>query len=500
MKKSKLIIDKHFIIDKVDRHIYGSFVEQLGRAVYEGIYQPDSPFANELGLREDVMKLVSELNVPIVRYPGGNFVSGFKWEDSIGPKDQRPYRVEEAWSTIESNQFGLNEFIEWCNKANTEPMMAVNLGTRGVSDAKNILEYCNFKGGTYWSDLRKKHGYENPHDIKVWCLGNEMDGDWQIGSKTAYEYGRIANETAKVMKMIDPDLQLVACGSSGRGMPTFGEWEMKVLELSYDNVDFISLHSYYGNQANDTADFLANTMDMDDYISSVIAICDAVKAKKKSKKQIKLSFDEWNVWYHTLESDEKLEKWIHAPHRLEDIYNFEDALLVGSMMITLLKHCDRIKMACLAQLVNVIAPIMTSDTGAWRQTIFYPFFYTSNYANGTVLNTLVKSPKYDSKNYTDVPYLDAVVVQNDEKDEVVLLAVNKDLEEDMEVTCDMRQFEGYDVKKHVVLYHSDLKAVNTEEKPNNVVPALISGASIDQGIFNVVLKKHSWNVVILGKV
>ncbi|TYQ13132.1 UNVERIFIED_CONTAM: alpha-N-arabinofuranosidase [Acetivibrio alkalicellulosi] len=500
MKKSKLIIDKNFIIGEIDRRIYGSFVEQMGRAIYEGIYQPDSPFADELGLRKDVMKLVSELNVPIVRYPGGNFVSGFKWEDSIGPRDERPCRIEEAWGTIETNQFGLNEFIEWCNKVNTKPMMAVNLGTRGVSDAKNLLEYCNFKGGTYWSDLRKKHGYEKPHDIRVWCLGNEMDGNWQIGSKTADEYGHLANETAKVMKMIDPDLQLVVCGSSGRGMPTFGEWEMKVLDWCYDNIDFISLHSYYGNQADDTPNFLANSMDMETFISSVIAMCDAIKGKKRSKKQINLSFDEWNVWYHTLESDKKLEKWTHAPHQLEDVYNFEDALLVGSMMITLLKHCDRVKMACLAQLINVIAPIMTSDTGAWRQTTFYPFSHASAYANGKVLNTLVYSPKYDSSDYTDVPFLDAVIIQNEEKDQLVILAVNKDLEEDMEVTCDIRQFADYTIKEHIALYHSDLKAVNTEVNPNNVAPALISGAKIDEGILQVLLQKHSWNVIILGKI
>lgn len=499
MKKTKIIIDRYFIIDKIDRNIYGSFVEQMGRSVYQGIYQPDNPFADESGFRKDVIKLVSELNIPIIRYPGGNFVSGFRWEDSVGPKNERPCTLEIAWSTIETNRFGLNEFMEWCNKVNAQPMMAVNLGTRGISDAKNLLEYCNFKGGTYWSDLRRKHGYEEPHNIKVWCLGNEMDGDWQIGSKTAYEYGRIANETAKVMKMVDPEIQLVACGSSGCGMPTFGDWEMTVLELAYDNIDYISLHAYYGNQANDPADYLANTMDMESFIASVKAMCDAIKGKKRSDKQINLSFDEWNIWYHTLESDKKLEKWQHVSPRLEDVYNFEDALLAGSMMITLLKHCDRVKIACMAQLVNVIAPIMTSDTGAWRQTIFYPFYHASNYANGNVLNTLVYSPKYDSKNYTDVPYLDAVMVENNEKDEVVLLAVNKDLEEDMEVTCDMRQFQNYKVKKHIVLYHSDLKAVNTEDNPNNVVPVPGTGAKIDDGIFSAVLKKHSWNVVVLGK-
>ena len=499
MKKSSIIIDRHFIVGQTDKRIYGSFLEQLGRAVYEGIYQPGNVHADERGFRKDTAALVEELHVPIVRYPGGNFVSGFRWEDSIGPVSKRPARVEEAWEVIETNEFGLNEFMDWCNISATAPMMAVNLGTRGIEAARNILEYCNFKGGTYWSDLRKEHGYQAPHNIKVWCLGNEMDGSWQIGSKTATEYGRLANETAKAMKIMDPSIELVACGSSGMQMPTFGSWEMEVLDQCYDNIDYLSLHTYYGNAENDTKNYLAKTMEMDDFIQSVAAICDAVKAKKRSKKQIHLSFDEWNVWYHSLESDKKLEKWTKAPHQLEDVYNFEDALVVGSMLITLLKHCDRVKIACLAQLVNVIAPIMTSDTGAWRQTIFYPFMHASNYANGTVLNTVVRGPKYDSKDFCDVPYLDTIVIENQESEELILLAVNRDLEEDMEVTCRISQFEGYERVEHLVMSHEDMKAENTEAEPYNVIPAQCSYTKIENGIMTSLIKKHSWNLIRIMK-
>ena len=497
MKKAEVIIDKNFITGKIDRRIYGSFIEHLGRAVYDGIYQPGLDVSDEQGFRKDTMELVKELNVPIVRYPGGNFVSGFKWEDSIGPKADRPKRVDLAWGVVETNQFGLNEFCDWAKKADTDVMMAVNLGTRGIMEAKELLEYCNLSGGTYLSDLRKAHGYEKPHAIKTWCLGNEMDGPWQTGHKTAKEYAHLANETAKAMRALDPDIELVACGSSASNMPTFGDWEREVLEECYDSVDYISMHQYYGNQEDNTADFLASSVDMDTFIKNVIAICDYVQGRKHSKKQINISFDEWNVWYHSNEQDKKLEKWVEKPHQLEDVYNMEDALLVGSMLITLLRHCDRVKMACMAQLVNVIAPIMTSDTGAWRQTIFYPYMHASSFGNGTVLNTLVKSPVYDSK-YGEAPYLDCVIVNNEEKGELVVFAVNKDLTEDMEVTCDLRQFADYTIKEHLVLHDEDLKAVNTEENPDRIRPEANGNSRLEDGRLTAVLKHKSWNVIRLG--
>ena len=497
MKKAEVIIDKNFITGKIDRRIYGSFIEHLGRAVYDGIYQPGLDVSDEQGFRKDTMELVKELNVPIVRYPGGNFVSGFKWEDSIGPKADRPKRVDLAWGVVETNQFGLNEFCDWAKKADTDVMMAVNLGTRGIMEAKELLEYCNLSGETYLSDLRKAHGYEKPHAIKTWCLGNEMDGPWQTGHKTAKEYAHLANETAKAMRALDPDIELVACGSSASNMPTFGDWEREVLEECYDSVDYISMHQYYGNQEDNTADFLASSVDMDTFIKNVVAICDYVQGRKHSKKQINISFDEWNVWYHSNEQDKKLEKWVEKPHQLEDVYNMEDALLVGSMLITLLRHCDRVKMACMAQLVNVIAPIMTSDTGAWRQTIFYPYMHASKFGNGTVLNTLVKSPVYDSK-YGEAPYLDCVIVNNEEKGELIVFAVNKDLTEDMEVTCDLRQFADYTVKEHLVLHDEDLKAVNTEENPDRIRPEANGNARLEEGRLTAVLKHKSWNVIRLG--
>ncbi len=378
MKQVKITLDKAYKVAKVDDRLFGSFIEHLGRAVYGGIYQPGHPTADKYGYRQDVVQLVRELQVPLIRYPGGNFVSNFFWEDSVGPVDKRPARLDLAWRSLEPNTFGLEEFYHWTKQVNAQIMMAVNLGTRGVADACNLLEYCNHPGGSKYSDLRRSHGVENPYNIKLWCLGNEMDGSWQLGSKTMDEYGRISQEAGKAMKLIDPSIELVSCGSSYREMPTFPQWEATTLEHNYDYVDYLSLHTYYGNAAMDSNDYLAKSDDMDDFIRTVVSVCDYVKAKKRSKKQINLSFDEWNVWFHASKEDADTTEnhpWQKAPHLLEDHYTFEDALMVGLMMITLLKHADRVKIACLAQLVNVIAPIMTEENGiAWRQTIFYPFY------------------------------------------------------------------------------------------------------------------------------
>ena len=285
MKQAKMILDKDYVISPIDKRLYGSFIEHLGRAVYTGIYEPRHPLADDQGFRKDVLELVRKLNIPVVRYPGGNFVSGFRWEDSVGPRHLRPKRLDLAWKTTEPNAFGLHEFVSWAKKANTEVMYAINLGTRGVLEAQDVVEYCNHKSGTYWSDKRITNGAADPFNIKLWCLGNEMDGPWQTGAKTAVEYGRLANEASKVMKWVDDSIETVVCGSSGSTMPTFGEWEYQVLTECYRNVDYVSLHRYYGNPHNDTPDFLASTLDLDDFIKTVAAICDAVRARSTRRRR-----------------------------------------------------------------------------------------------------------------------------------------------------------------------------------------------------------------------
>lgn len=484
--KAKVSIDLSKTISKIDDRIYSSFIEHLGRAVYGGIYEPGHETADDMGFRQDVMKLIKELKVPMVRYPGGNFVSGYNWEDGTGDKALRPKKMELAWNSIETNEVGIDEFQEWAKRAESDVMMAVNLGTRGADDARNIVEYCNSKTDTYYANKRRENGFEDPFGIKVWCLGNEMDGDWQIGTKRPKEYARLACETAKLMKMVDPSIELVACGSSGPFMETFGEWEETVLREAYEHLDYISLHSYYGNPDNNSQEYLGSAAIMDKFIRDVVDICDKVKAEKKSEKQINLSFDEWNVWFHSNEQDKKQEPWQIAPPLLEDMYNLEDSIVVGDLMITLLKHSDRVKIACLAQLVNVIAPIMTvTGGGVWKQTIFYPFMYTSVNGRGSALETEVVSDTFTEGKAEKVANVDAVAVLSEDEKTISLFAVNRKLGEDAKL--DLSGFEGFKLESHVSMEGDDLKAGNSMETPDNVTPVTHEIGD------SIVLKGGSWN-------
>lgn len=472
--QAKLFLDKEFSIGSVDRRLFGSFIEHLGRAVYSGIYEPGHPKANAQGFRTDVLELVRELGVPVVRYPGGNFVSSFNWEDSVGPVDSRPRRLDLAWKSVEPNSFGLAEFARWAKAAGTDVMYAINLGTRGIDAARNLVEYCNHPGGSYWSDLRKEHGSKDPFGIKLWCLGNEMDGPWQVGQKTPDEYGRIAYETAKALKLFDPSLELVACGSSNGRMPTFPQWEATVLEHCYESVDYLSLHHYFDNSADDLPSFLASSLGMDRFIDSVVATCDFVQAKKRSKKRMNLSFDEWNVWFHSNEADSRNEPWQVGPRLLEDVYTMEDALVVGCLINVLLRHADRVKIACLAQLVNVIAPIMTESGGAaWRQTIFWPFFYASKYGRGVSMDLRIDSPAYESKDFGAVPYLDASAVLSEDGRSLSIFCVNRS-KEPMELDLRAAGLERVVLREHRELRDEDLKATNTASSPDRVAPRIIA--------------------------
>ncbi|MCL2371842.1 MAG: alpha-N-arabinofuranosidase [Defluviitaleaceae bacterium] len=493
--KAKITVNNAFAVSKVDPRVYGSFLEHMGRAVYSGIYEPGHDTADGKGFREDVKALVKELGTPIIRYPGGNFLSGYNWEDGIGPVAKRPKRLDLAWKTVETNEVGLHEFIEWCREVGSDVNMAINLGTRGVDAARNIVEYCNHPGGSYWSDLRRENGAEEPFKIKTWCLGNEMDGPWQIGHKTAEEYGRLACEAAKVMKWVDPDIELVVCGSSHAGMSTFAQWEATVLEHTYEHVDYLSLHSYYGNQKNDVKNYLAKSVGMDRFIKSVVAICDYIKAKKKSDKVMNLSFDEWNIWYHSHEKDSKNEPWQQSPPILEDIYNFEDALLLGCLLITLLKNSDRVKIACLAQLVNVIAPIMTEKGGAaWRQATFYPFMQAAKFGHGTVLRHNLESPTYDCDEFKEVPYVESVVIHNEAQNELVVFAVNRSLDEKLDLEVELQGMASKAVTEFTEISGHDVKQINSKDACP-IAPKAADSAKIVGGGLTATLLPLSWNTI-----
>ncbi|GAB3232758.1 alpha-N-arabinofuranosidase [Glycomyces halotolerans] len=493
---ARIAFDPRFTVATVPDRLFGSFVEHLGRCVYTGIYEPGHPTANADGLRGDVLDLVSELGVTMIRYPGGNFVSGYRWEDGVGPKSERPRRLDLAWRVTETNQFGLSEFMKFCRTVGVEPNMAVNLGTRGLQEALDLLEYANHPGGTYWSDLRRSHGDEEPYGIKLWCLGNEMDGPWQIGQMTAGEYGRIADQTARAMRMYDGGLDLVACGSSSRAMPTFGAWEEEVLTNAYESVDYISAHAYYHPGDGDVVSFMASAQDMELFIDGVIATADAVGAKLKSDKKIDISFDEWNVWYQNeWEHNAQYELWSEAPRQLEDRYSAMDAVVFGSLLITLLRRSDRVTAACLAQLVNVIGPIMTEPGGpAWRQTTFYPFAEASRFGRGRVLHVDAESPQFATDKYGSVSALHSVAVAA-EDGSVTVFAVNRDLEAPMTLEVDAGALPGVGEVTCSTLTDADPDAKNTLEDQERVTPSANGTVAVADGRITVELPAMSWNTI-----
>jgi alpha-N-arabinofuranosidase len=466
-----------------DRRLLGSFLEHLGRAIYTGVFEPGSKQADARGFRTDVARELKELGVPIVRYPGGNFVSGYHWLDGVGPKAQRPTVLERAWNSIETNQFGTNEFVDWCRLVGTEPLLGMNFGTGTAEMAVAYVEYCNLDRGTKWSELRRAHGYEQPHAVRYWCLGNEMDGPWQIGQLQAREYGRKARDVARQMRGIDRGVQLIACGSSGTNMPQYLVWDREVLEECYDQVDGISLHAYYGNTrgwtGNSTARYLAMNLDMDRQIREIAAVCDYVQALRRSSKRLWLSFDEWNVWYRARSGDAVDGRRTAAPRLLEEVYNLEDALLVGGFVNTLLRNADRVRVGCLAQLVNVIAPLVTSESAVLRQSIYYPYAWALQFARGRVLETRVESETYpitaaglqaDFARNDTVPYVDVVATHEAAGGRATLLMLNRDLEGDREIVVEWPDLAPVRVLACETLTGTDLKAFNTFEQPRRVAP------------------------------
>ena len=506
---TRVYLDSRRTMPPLDRNIFGSFLEHLGRAIYEGIYDPASKLADSNCFRTDVADEVKHLGVPIVRYPGGNFVSGYNWLDGVGPKKDRPRKLEKAWDSIETNQFGTNEFMAWCKLTGTKPLMGLNLGTGTPEQAAALVEYCNIEKGTKWSDLRREHGIAEPHKVQHWCLGNEMDGPWQIGHMTATEYGMKAADAGRQMRYVDSWLKLIACGSSGVFMPTFLEWDRQVLEQCFDYVDGISLHRYYGNAqetGGDSTKYMALNLTMDRQIMQVAAVCDYVQGRMHSAKKLWLSFDEWNVWYRKNSGVDVDGNKQVAPHLLEEIYNLEDALLVGGLINTLIRNSDRVKIACLAQLINVIAPIMTNANGFYRQTIYYPYAWALQYAQGAAMNLVVESPTYEAtwpasvSNRANpptetVPYVDICGTYDKAAGKFSVFLFNRDLVNTREVELLWEDIAPSRVLDSLTLTGNDLKAHNSFDAPQNVAPIPFGKPATSNNRTRLELPARSYTII-----
>lgn len=495
---ARIVLDPSFTIAQVDDRLYGSFVEHMGRAVYGGMYEPGHVTADANGFRGDVAALVRELGVTVIRYPGGNFVSGYDWEDGIGPVAHRPVRLDLAWRALEPNLVGTDEFLGWARGVGAAPMLAVNLGTRGIDAARALVEYCNSPAGTMWSDRRVANGAREPYRVGLWCLGNEMDGPWQIGHKDAAAYGALAAEAGKAMRWVDPSIELVVCGSSHSRMPTFGVWEDTVLDRTWGVADYISLHSYYDPARYAGIDaYLACSMDLGRMIDSVASIADAVGARRRSRRRVGLSVDEWNVWHQSDNADFAREDgpFERAPSIAQDAHTVADALVVGCLLITMLRRADRVRIACLAQLINTIAPIQTRDRGpAWRQTTFFPFQHASAYGRGTVLRVEVEAPRFEVEAEGEVSAVEATAVVDRSGDWITVFAVNRSARE-LSLELVMRGLAEFVVSEHIVLA-GELEATNDAERPDRVAPR---SAALPPDGGRVALAPRSWNVVRLSR-
>jgi alpha-N-arabinofuranosidase len=508
--RAEATLDPTFTIGTVDPRLFGALVEHMGRCIYGGIYDPDDARADADGFRTDVLELVRELGVRVVRYPGGNFVSGYDWEDGVGARETRPRRLDLAWHAIETNAVGIDDFVSWSRRAEAEVMLAVNLGTRGVDAARALVEYCNAETDTMWADRRRANGHPEPHSIKLWCLGNEMDAPWQLGHKSAAEYADLALEAGKAMRLVDPTIELIACGSSNRDIPSFLDWERTVLEHAYDVVDYVSLHAYYEGTEDSPADFLASSQDMERQIADVIAACDYARARRAVTRRMMLSFDEWNVWYQSrsgftfatgwdVTSHASGSQWSDKHRLIEDTYSLLDAIVVGTLIITLLRHADRVRIGCLAQLVNVIAPIRAEpDLPAWRQTTFYPFAHAAAYGRGTALRIELRCPTFDAASHGDIPLIDLVATLDEEHGTLTVFAVNKSLDKPSRLDLDLHAFPDAEQIECIVLADADSGAANTASTPRRVEPQRSKRtATIEDGRLAIELPPLSWNVIRL---
>jgi alpha-N-arabinofuranosidase len=465
MDTTTIILHTKFQIGQVDPRIFGGFLEHMGRAVYEGVYQPDSRHADDNGFRTDVLGALDRLKMTAMRYPGGNFASGYHWHDGIGPREQRPTIRELAWQSLEPNHIGTDEYIMLCRQMNWTPMVTVNLGTGTPEEARNWLEYCNCPPGTKYADMRATNGNPEPYTVSLWCLGNEMDGPWQLGHVPADQYAIRAQQAAKMMKDVDKSIELVACGSCTMDLATYMEWDRQVLEYMGDLADYISLHRYVGNRNDDTADYLAVTNSIDRQIEEMDAVCRFVQAKRRSKKRAYLCFDEWNVWYKNMQMDGEGK---FAPHLIEEVYNLEDALVVAGFLNSFIRHADSVKIANIAQIVNVIAPILTRADEMLLQSIFYPFEMFSQRRNGISLKPIVDGPTYESQTNGPTPYIDTSAILNG--DTLHIFATNRHLSETASVQVNLVDQPITALDSAEILTGPDAKAANSFEQPDVIKP------------------------------
>jgi alpha-N-arabinofuranosidase len=482
---ARIKIDSDRTIGEVSPLLFGNFSEHLGRMIYGGIYEEGSPLSDQFGYRKDVFSAVKDLDVSILRWPGGNFASGYNWKDGIGPKDQRPTRIDLAWNDLESNRFGTDEFLRYCEMLGTEPYICINAGLGTVDDARHWVEYCNEPRHTYWADQRRKNGREEPYKVKYWALGNEIDGPWQLGNKSAEEYSKFALETAKAMRLVDRDIKLVASGSSNYGADWIA-WNRTVLNTLRNQVDYIAIHTYINNSQNDLERFLAWSSTIDHYIEVTAALIRQAQSGQPNPRPIYVAYDEWNVWYRTGNRE-----------KLEEVYNFEDALAMGMFFNSFFRHANVVKMANIAQMVNVIAPIMTNKQGLYLQTTYFPLVEYGKQRGNIALDTFVSAPTYKVPNRsTEYKYLDVSTTFNARDRMLYVNVLNRSKDKDLSTKIENQEGQIAGDVGVWEMNNADLKATHTfgDDKKLRPVTKTIS-PKIENNAFTYTFPAHSLTIL-----
>lgn len=492
--QARIKIDIDRVISPVDPLVFGNFTEHLGRCIYGGIYDEGNPLSDAEGFRKDVLDAVKQLDVSLLRWPGGNFASGYRWMDGIGPKDKRPVRRDNAWGAIETNRFGTDEFLRYCERAGAEPYICINAGLGTIDAARDWVEYCNEPGNTHLAQLRRANGRDKPWNVKYWGLGNEIDGPWQLGHRNAEDYATFALEAAKAMKRADESIKLIASGSSNfrPGSDWIG-WNRKVLDRLKNDVDYISLHTYIGNREDNLEQFLAAGADIDERIAIVEGLIKAAEHDQTAKHPIYIAYDEWNVWYRMRGSTE----YEIGRKGLEERYNFEDALAMGAFFNAFLRHADSVKVANLAQLVNVIAPIVTNKDGLFLQTIYWPLLEYGKQRRNLALDVLVRSPAYKYEG-RDIGYLDVSATYDPRGGRVFLNVLNRSRDRAIEARIDNVEGRVSPEIKVWQLYNADLKATHTFGDDRKVRPQTRTQTVGGEGSgFRYLFPEHSLTILEL---
>lgn len=534
LKTAKVTVHPDYKIAKVEKRLFGAFLEPIGNWVYGGIYNPKHPSADEMGFRQDILEAVREFGMPAVRLPGGNWISGWEWKNSIGPMENRKVQLDLAWFQIEPNIVGLDEYLEWTKRANTEPMFTINLGTDDLKSAAHLVEYCRHEGGTYWSELRKKYGHPEPYPIKIWYLGNEMDGHWQIGSweKNPVGFGILTHEVSKVIKWIDCKAETVLSGVSDYSKH-FPEWLMEALEQCYESVDYVSVHYYHSAPEGDIASYLNVSSVIEEHLRAIFAICDYLQAKIGTPKKMYISFDEYGVMFgrqgevtygrrgwkdasKVFMQFRPREENVFIKHepdkfvrRRRTSYQMLEALGVASILLTFIRNADRIKIGCMTG--GLGGAIAFDGEHVWKNASYYPYYQMNRLAAGGMsILPVVDGPTFNTQQYAlndfnqchsyeDVQAIEAAAVHHEEKGEVDVFIINRSVEDDIEVSLDVRGFEGYELVEHVEMYTDDITKGNSFESPEVIVPTLNTKTRMEDGKVIALTRKLSWNVIRLSK-